>query len=405
MILDDKSFDQLNHEDILALIPGQAENRRIDYKQALPDDGEKRVRSFLNDVCALANSAGGWLVYGVEEEQDDDGRKTGVPSSVCGLAEVNEDSAILDWQQRINQCIEPRIIGHRVGFVSGFEDDKKVMLVYVPRSLLSPHRVTFKGSRDFYIRHDRGNQLMDIGEIRAAFVDLKTLPERLNDYRAVRLSKVLADETPVPLVGSWTAAVHLIPLGSFGGEDAVDITSIALNGMPVMGTHTNHSRLNLDGRLFTCSYDDTRSEAYVQVFRDGVIEMVHCAPQMATNGVREPGNKVPLIASQRFEEGVIALVREALKLQASLGVKPPVYIGLSLLRTKGFSMARKSEMLQFRIGTQAIDRDIVTVPFAVSENMSEDAATLMRSAFDVVWQAAGVPQSDFYDAEGNRTGQ
>jgi hypothetical protein len=189
------------------------------------------------------------------------------------------------------------------------------------------------------------------------------------------------------------------------GENTVDITSIALNGMPVIGTRTNHARLNLDGRLFTCSYDDIKSEAYVQVFRDGVIEMVHCAPEMATSGVRESGNQVPLIASQWFEDGVIAFVREALELQASLGVKPPVYIGLSLLRTKGFGMARLNDMMQFIRGTQAIDRDIVTVPFVVSENMSENAATLMKSAFDVVWQAAGVSQSDFYDAEGNRTGQ
>ena len=110
MILDGKPFDELTAGDIHALIPEVAENRRLNYKRALPENNEKGVRRFLNDVCALANSAGGYLIYGIDEERDEDNNKTGVPSEVCGVGDINEDEAIRDWQQRITQAIEPRLV-------------------------------------------------------------------------------------------------------------------------------------------------------------------------------------------------------------------------------------------------------------------------------------------------------
>lgn len=107
MLLDDKPFEQLTAADIQALIPAVSEGRRIDYKRELPDDREKSIRSLLNDVCAFANSAGGYLVYGVEEEQDEDGNNTGVPFRVCGIGNVTFDQVQLAWEQRIKQNIEP----------------------------------------------------------------------------------------------------------------------------------------------------------------------------------------------------------------------------------------------------------------------------------------------------------
>ncbi|MHB8739808.1 MAG: AlbA family DNA-binding domain-containing protein [Coriobacteriia bacterium] len=181
MSLDGKPFDQLKHEDILALIPAVQENRRLDYKQALPEGNDRGAKDFLADVCAMANSAGGYLVYGVEEARDEDNKQTGVPLSVCGVAEVNEDAFKLAWQQRIAENIEPRIIGHHMRFVDGFEDGKKVMLVQVPKSLFAPHRINYGGKKEFYVRHDGGNMPMGIGEIRHAFVEGKELPQRIDE--------------------------------------------------------------------------------------------------------------------------------------------------------------------------------------------------------------------------------
>lgn len=402
MILDEKPFEQLTAEDILAMIPDVAEGRRLDYKEALPQEGEKGVRSFLCDVTALANSAGGFLIYGVAEARDEDNNQTGVPERVVGVAaEVVEDQAIQAWQQRINQTIEPRIIGHRVGFVSGFEDGQRVMVVYVPKSLLAPHRVTYKGTRDFYVRHDRNNELMDINEIRASFVDFASLPERLNEFRAVRVSKVLADETPAPLTGGWTVALHAIPLGSLNGESAVDIHTLAagIHQLDLIDASASRRTFNLDGLLYTSSSEPGYDSGYLQVFRNGTLELVRSVPHMSQNG--ENGTLV--VASEWLEEHLQKTTQAMMALLVQAGVRPPVYFGLSVLRTKGFAMARKNRQNFFREGDKRFDRDTVMLPFVVSETLEEDAATLLRPAVDVMWQASGLPQSDFYDADGNWT--
>jgi len=396
MLLDSRPFEQLTAADILALIPDVAENRRLDYKQAIPEDGEKSVRSFLNDVCALANSAGGYLIYGVGEERDENEEKTGVPSSVCGVAETNEDNAILDWQQRINQCIEPHIIGHRIGFVGGFDDGKKVMLVYVPKSLFAPHRVTYKGSRDFYIRHDRGNQLMGMSEIRHAFVEAKEVPQRIDEFRRLRVSQILAGETPIELLnGCAIFAAHVIPLSSFSDSAGVDVTAIyRRREMPTIGGVTDHSRLNADGYLFHYDTVNDSFRGYIQLFRTGVIEL----SETVANEPRPDDKDIMSLSSGWLEKGFIKFVAESLSLLEDLGVQPPVYVGLSLMRVKGASMYQTRSL--FPRPTPLIDKDTLIIPTVTSETMTEDAGKLIRPALDGIWQASGTERSPNYNEKG-----
>lgn len=395
MLDDSKSLDDLEAEDVLALIPAVSEGRRIDYKQAMPSDSEKGVRGFLNDVCALANSAGGFLLYGIDEERDEDGKQTGVPASVCGVEGVNEDKATLDWQQRITQSIEPRIIGHRIRFVGGFDEGRRVMVVYVPRSLFAPHRVTYRGSRDFYIRHDRGNLLMDIGELRSAFVDSQGLAERIADFRRLRLSLILGGEVPVNLPDGYVVAAHIVPLQSLSPDYAgVDVTVPGSSSMPLFYSSPSQRRLNFDGCLLSAYPNAGIANGYVQLFRDGILEIVE-----AENPKDLPQQAIGYIPSTSFEEGCQKVVSASLALLGQLGVQPPVYICISLARARGLVMARPSRW--FTTGSPHIDKDVLVVPPVLAQSLTEDVGKLLRPAFDVVWQASDVDQSPNYDDDGN----
>ena len=398
MILDDKPFDQLTHEDISALIPDVTEGRRIDYKQAAPDGDEKSVRSFLNDVCSLANGAGGWLVYGVDEKREED-KQTGYPSSVCGVGDVNEDEAIRDWQQRITQNIEPRLIGHRVGFVHGFDDDMKVMVVYVPKSLFAPHRVNYLGKKEFYVRHDRCNLPMDMGEIRHAFVEAKEVPQRIDEYRRLRVMQILAGETPVELLkGSPIVVLHIMPLSSFAPDAAVDVTAIHQTTMPSMQHGMAGRRLNTDGCLFRTGAGDNYFREYEQVFRDGRVEACFTSSRMTISP-----NDVPSIRGMSLEKVFVESLEANLSMLIDLGVQPPIYIGLALLRVKNVAICPPSQL--FLSDNNLIDKDIVLVPTVTAETMGEDASVLLRPAFDAMWQASGYPQSLTYNAEGRWSGR
>jgi len=400
VILDSKPFDQLTAEDILALIPDVSENRRLDYKKSLPEDGEKGVRSFLNDVCALANSAGGWLIYGVDEERDEDGSKTGVPSEVCGVGDVKEDEAIRDWQQRITQAIEPRIIGHRVDFIGGFEDDKRVMVVYIPKSLFAPHRTNYKSVKEFYVRHDRNNLPMDIGEIRHAMVEAKEVPQRIDEFRRKRVMQILAGETPIPLLDEWTIFVgHLLPLSHFASDAAVDVATLGRHStVNIMSRSVGGGRLNADGFLFSHGVTEDYSRGYLQVYRSGAVEFAATHHDIPSNTQRGTLG----LASQWQEKGFIASVASSLDILRGLGVQPPVYIGLSVLRVKGVVMIRPQRY--FDEG-DLIDKDHLIVPVVTSDTLDEPVDRLLRPAFDAVWQASGLATSPYYNEEGTWIGR
>lgn len=401
MILDDKPFDAISAEDVLSLIPDAAEGRRIDYKAALPEAGEKGVRSFLTDVCALANSAGGFLVYGVEELRDEAGDATGIPAAVCGIGEVNVDESIRAWQQRITQSIEPVLIGHRVRIINGFEGEQKVLLVFVPKSLFAPHRVNYQGKKDFYVRHDRSNLPMDIGEIRQAFVEAKEIPRRIDELRRLGISRILAGETPVDLLLATPIFVcHVIPLSSFAQDAAVDVVSLAGRGsISIMGEHAGNGRLNADGFVFRGGMNGDHGRCYAQVFRSGAVEMVATIADVAS---LRPGRSIPLLPSQWQESGFLGSMSDAMAVLRDLHVPPPVYVGLALLRVHGIAMALPQRYLE---QGQPIDKDLLIVPPVISETLAERPDHLLHAAFDAIWQASGFPGSPYYDEVGNWSGK
>jgi hypothetical protein len=338
-------------------------------------------------------------VYGVDEERDEDNKQTGVPKSVCGVGEGNEDAARLMWQQRIAQNIEPTLIGHRVGFVGGFESGKRVMVVYVQKSLFAPHRINYQGKKEFYVRHDAGNMPMDIGEIRHAFVEAKEIPQRIDEYRRLRLMQILAGETPIELLNdSPIVVLHIMPLSSFAPDAAVDVTAIRQNTMPSLQYGMAGRRLNTDGCLFRTGVRDNYFHEYAQVFRDGRVEACFTSSRMTISP-----NDVPSIRGMSLEKVFVESVEANLSMLIDLGVQPPVYIGLALLRVKNVAICPPSQL--YLSDNNLIDKDIALVPTVMAETMGEDASALLRPAFDTMWQASGYQHSLTYDAEGKWSGR
>ena len=105
-------LDGITFDDVQALVDtGEAERDDLEYKAELPDwtkKGEGK-KEFLKDVCAMANDRGGWLVYGVSELEDEDGKNTGVPDQLVGIACANEDEEKRRLRDIVRNGIAPRI--------------------------------------------------------------------------------------------------------------------------------------------------------------------------------------------------------------------------------------------------------------------------------------------------------
>ncbi|MCI0378779.1 MAG: ATP-binding protein [Gemmataceae bacterium] len=145
--------------DLDALIAnGVKESIELDYKKSEAlgkTDGKKNEIS--KDVSAFANSAGGALVYGIEENGN-------IPTSVD--AGIDPSDITKEWlDQVINSRIQRRIDGVRINQIalSSNRPGRVAYVVSIPQSMRAPHQAADK---KFYKRFNFESVPMDEYEIR-----------------------------------------------------------------------------------------------------------------------------------------------------------------------------------------------------------------------------------------------
>jgi hypothetical protein len=81
---------------------------------------------------------------------------------------------------------------------------------------------------------------------------------------------------------------------------------------------------------------------------------------------------------------------------------PPIYLILSFVGVKGLKMGTDQRAMA-AYNNKGIDRDVLLIPEVYCESypsIHEDAASLLRPAFDTVWNSAGWPRSINYAEDG-----
>jgi hypothetical protein len=385
----DKTLESITEADLQTLLTDEvAEGKAIEYKQCLPDDTDENKREFLADVSSFANAAGGHLIFGIIEEK-------GVPVEICGLPGIDPDKGLQRLENLIRDGIEPRILGAQMRAVPLSTQDV-VIVIRIPRSWAQPHAVTHKKHWRFYSRNSTGKYPLDVSEVRAAFALSEGLADRVRTFRAERLSKIVAGETPVSLGGDGQIVLHIVPFGAFDPDSRVDIPSLGQDTWtlkPINGS-VGGQKYNLDGFL-TYEYGHTRpGRSYVQLFRSGIIEAVQTSMLRASEG------ETRHIASIAYEKELLAVLPAYLSIQEQLGVSPPLFLMLTLLGVLGSVMAVSHKLDPFGDRAYRIDRDALVLPEVIIQSFDVEPGQAMRPVFDSVWNAAGWPRSMNYDDAG-----
>jgi Putative DNA-binding domain len=135
-----------NKADLQRLVDeGLEESLTLDYKAspALTRDG-KGPDELCKDVTALANSLGGQLVYGIEED-----KATKKPSRVD--SGVDDPKITREWiEQVLNSRVQPRLNGVLTTRID-MENGKFGYVVTVPQSQIGPHQAP---DQKYYRRFD-----------------------------------------------------------------------------------------------------------------------------------------------------------------------------------------------------------------------------------------------------------
>jgi hypothetical protein len=373
-----KSIGEITEQDLQTLIAQkEVEGKTIEYKQELPGNTDADKKEFLADVSSFANSSGGDLIYGMVEEG-------GIPVALNGLDIEDYDQVKQKLENLMRSCIEPRIPSLAIQQVP-LSNSRKVLMIRIPKSWTSPHRVRYEKHTKFYARSSAGKYELDVAELRIAFNLSETITERIRNFRRDRISNIVANETPVLLPDTAKIVLHLIPIVAFSTAQSYEINKIASapGKMRPMFSSGWNNRYNLDGFL-TYAHGAEKTHSYVQLFRNGIIEAVETS-------MLEPNEHGLYIPSGVYEQELIGSLRQYLSLLETLTVEPPIFVFLTLLGVKGYQMGtgRSSRGHEHHV----IDRDIILLPEIPIDSYQVVAEDILKPCFDSVWNACGFPSS------------
>jgi Putative DNA-binding domain len=384
-----KQLEALEESDLQALVDNQVSERKtIEYKEALPGNADGDKKEFLADVSSFANASGGDLIYGIREQ-------SGIPVELSGLELNDVDAEILRLENCIQTGIAPRLFRivetHSVPLPT---KQRYAIIIRIRKSWAAPHMVTFKNDSKFFSRDSRGKHQLDVSELRSAFLLSETAAERIRNFRAERISNVIAGETPVLLDENAPKIVlHIVPFGAFepgarfnidplmnaDKRGLIEPLRLASGGFPP-------SQYNFDGLLIA------EQDTYVQVFRNGSIEAVDTS---ILNAAREKR----FTRGFMYETNLLQAIRRYLDALEGLDVEPPLFVLVSFLGVKDYRILFNPDVFE-DIYDHRIDRSNLIMPEVVIDSYDCNLTEVMKPIFDTIANAAKWPGSMMYDEAG-----
>ena len=172
-------LDAVAYAQVVALVTNRiSESYDLDFKATLYGTSDRAKRDLGSDVAAMANTAGGMVVLGVDD--DDQGRAAGAPGITLSDSEYG----------RIRQIVASQVSPLPLFDVLPVEDPQRpghgFLLLAVPRSVMAPHAVIVNEALRFPRRNGTTTTYLAEPEVaeayRGRFVGIAS---RLNEAEGV----------------------------------------------------------------------------------------------------------------------------------------------------------------------------------------------------------------------------
>lgn len=382
-------FQDVNESRLLELCSqGCPESQTLDFKKTLPGHSDRERSEFLKDVCALANTDGGDLVYGIAEE---DGHAK-EPHPVTGEP---ADAAKRRLGQIADAGLEPRVIGLRfldVPITGGY-----ALIVRVLASFNGPHRYIINGIARFVMRNGTHTAELTYDQLRSAFDRTATLTERARRFREDRIAAIASRKTWKPMMKGPVCVVHFIPIRAMAGNQSIDIFSLYNNYASFMFPfwHGASRSTNLDGLVVHPGFADGQVEigAYTQIFRSGAFETARYG-----GGLADPSRKI--IPSTGVSQFIRDAIQKFLKASLDLGISGPAVASAALLTIGDYEFGLPTEHFSSRPKSDRENAVLPEIWINAIESVT-DIDEVARPMLEVLWQAFDVERCYLYDAQGH----
>jgi hypothetical protein len=356
----------------------------LEFKRELPQPRLEQAKvELLKDVCAMANSAGGDILYGMEERD----------GAAAALVPITEPFDAAERRMRqVLDAIEPRLDGLRFREVT-LGSGGYAMVLRVPASYAGPHRFASR----FVLRDGTRNTDMTYDQLRAAFDRTATLAARAISFRDERVARIERGDGFRDVEAGPLMVVHVLPMEGMSGRKVANL-ALLYNSFATMITNSRWGgasrAYNLDGITIFPARNRDGHQGYVQAFRNGTLEFVELI------GREYEGQK--WIASANLAEWF----RNALPLAAHAsrltGVAGPAIVSLGLVGAKGYTMALPQGFM-WHGRAAAADRERMVVPEVWVDDVTSlpPVDEIARPMLDVLWQGFQMERCLTYRDDGS----
>jgi|GEM_PF-425384 len=292
-----------NYERLKSLISNQIEESlTLDYKAAASlGKQNNQTTEITKDVAALANSAGGLLIYGIRE-------KDHLPESIDP---VKRQDFPKEWLEHVVQTIRPKIENLLIHPVPGPSPDSVIYVVEVPQSSTAHQSTNYR----YYKRFNFESVPMQDYEIRDVMAR-RQHPAIDLDFHLLVESEVFDVGFAPGIEEETRESIHLcITAQNKGVRLAEFLVARVLIPIGILADHETEGRemLSVDSE-----------EYYLCTFKNLVSDVIGSQP----SGLR---SLVPKYGPPRFEPVLPTLSLELDRLEMEL-------IGFKVARKKGLSL-------------------------------------------------------------------
>jgi len=369
-----KALIDVSIDDINTIVHNKIpESRIIDYKLELYPETDAGNKEFLKDISAFANTVGGYLIFGIHE-------KNGAPVEIKGIEFTDFDKIQLRFENLLRTGVDPPIRGVE-SKPFDFKDSKKIIVTHVPKSISRPHVVKIKKHYRFYGRNSSGVHMLEVDELRRAFLASETLATQIRTFRNDRLAQIATGEGNPRLMAGPKIVLHLIPESAFELGKKYDLKQDLISNIKLVGTqYPRPGRYNYEG-FISCINDRQSGEVstYTQIFHNGIIEAVDMDLFKHADS--------PLHWSY-FKQEIISACDSLIQTQRKIGVDFPIWAGLSLLEIRGYKFDLMGKD-NFSIECSPIEKDELIIPETYIEHSGISGKEIFKTSFDLILNACG----------------
>lgn len=380
-----KNLEDIILDDLYVLVNNQVpESIFLDYKRDLYGKNNGDKKELLKDVSAFANSSGGDLLIGIEEDKHNQAFK------IVGFESNNIFEEINRIEQIVYAGLEPKLSNFKIKHLK-LPNGKFILIIRVEPSALAPHMVSYRQTSKFYIRKSDKNLLLDVYELRNIFIKSENFVENIRKENKKRILSVFTNETIVPTIFKPKITINIIPYSFIDNKTAIDFSTANINlGFP-------EQRINFDG-LLGYKTNSEGIESYCQFYRNGIIEYVSASSKIFGNVKNPFYNNENIDVIYGYKNGFEIFLEEKCKNFINIlkknNIQMPIYIFVSIVDAKGYRIIYKTNG-KTKI-TNSIDRDLLELPELEIRSYKTNLSKYLVNLFNMIWNSCGEKKSVNY---------